>query len=74
MLKYHYLLSVIAISFLLGIHEGNVALWKTGETGPIYVSSVKASSLPASDQERLSIGIPVEDEAALRQLLEDYLS
>lgn len=74
MKKTHILYCMAVLSFLLGIQDGKVALWKTGHSQPLYVSRVSAASLPETDQTRLAQGILVEDEAALRQLLEDYLS
>ena len=74
MKKMHILYCIAALSFLLGIQDGMVALWRSGEKAPLYVSRVSAASLPETDQALLAQGIRVEDEAALRQLLEDYLS
>lgn len=62
------------LGLLLGIHNGYVALWKDGESKPVYISSCRAESLPKQDQIALEKGIPIQNRAQLEKLLEDYLS
>ena len=40
----------------------------------IYVLDVVVSTLPQADQESLAAGIPVKDEKALKQIIEDLTS
>lgn len=69
---YCYLALVLA--FLLGSHEGFIALWLTPGGEPDHIFPYQVTSLPQADQERLKAGIEIESPEALRQLLEDYLS
>ena len=64
----------LMMGFLLGIHNGYVALWKDGNPQPQVVFPYQARMLPVQDQQELAGGIAVPDEAQLQQLLEDYLS
>jgi len=65
---------VLVLLFLLGNHNGYIALWETGSADPMQVFPVAVSSLPPDDQEALDHRIPIENTQALNQLLEDYLS
>jgi len=69
-----YLYSILALGFLLGIHQGRVALWKDNDPKPIKVFPYYASMLPKADQQALEKGIHLDDDVDLRKLLEDYLS
>lgn len=74
MKKNRYLYLALVFGFLLGIHEGNIALWKDGSSKPFRVFPYRAESLPEADQKALEQGIHLTDESALIRLLEDYLS
>ena len=67
-------LTVVALTFLLGIHDGYIALWKDGAAEPAEVFPYKAEFLPEADRVRLEKGIRIEDKKQLIQLMEDYLS
>ena len=69
-----YLQTALLLGFLLGIHNGYIALWKDGDAQPVQVYPYKAAHLPVSDQMALEKGIVTESETELAQLLEDYLS
>ena len=69
-LLYHFVL----FGFLLGIHEGKIALWRDHEKEPMKVLPVQASMLPEADQKLLQKGIHVDNLGQLYRLLEDYLS
>ena len=64
---------LLAASFLLGVHDGFVALWKDGEPNP-RVFPYRAELLPEADRRRLEAGIPIPNETELHRLIEDYLS
>ena len=66
--------AAIAVSFLLGIQDGYIALWKDGIEKPVEVFPFRASMLPEADRSRLEKGIRVEGPEELAQLMEDYLS
>lgn len=69
----HLYLTLIA-AFLLGSHNGFVALWKDSTAEPAVVFPYRIESLPLQDQQRLNQGILVDNEEALASLLEDFLS
>ena len=71
-LRYGYL--TLIFTFLLGCHEGFVALWKLPAEEPAAVFPYAVTSLPQADQQRLKKGIEIPNSDALMALLEDYLS
>lgn len=73
MLRYHIYLALI-FAFILGSHEGFIALWEDSRTEPLQVYPYLVSSLPPDDQIRLKEGIHIASEQELAELLEDYLS
>ena len=65
---------VLALSFILGSHNGYVALWEDDDPEPKEVFPYKVSSLPEADQNRLEQGIRLKNRRELIELVEDYLS
>lgn len=65
---------ILAFGFLLGIHDGCIALWREGTAKPLRVFPYRAEMLPEKDQKALQQGIVISDENALSRILEDYLS
>lgn len=74
MIKTNIVLPLILLSFLLGIHDGHIALWKDEDPKPLRVFPYLAEMLPPQDRKALEKGIVLEDESDLIHLLEDYLS
>ena len=74
MRKLRFLTAILLLGFILGIHKGNVALWKDGRKDPIKVFPYQASLLPEEDQKRLEQGVHVDSLNQLRKLIEDYFS
>lgn len=74
MKKLSCLTAALLLSFLMGIQDGYIALWKTGEDAPLKVFPYQASSLPPADQQRLKEGIVIESGDELNRLIEDYFS
>lgn len=68
------LTNLVLFGFILGIHEGRVALWKDNQKEPMKVFPYQASMLPEADQKRLEQGIHVDSLSELYKLVEDYLS
>lgn len=64
----------LIFTFLLGTHEGFIALWQGDAKEPVAVFPYRSESLPLSDRQALEQGIRIETEADLARLLEDYLS
>lgn len=63
----------LALSFLLGIHNGRVALWTEGSE-PAKVFPCPVSMLPPEARAALEQGIRVESLEELEALAENYLS
>ena len=59
--------------FLLGVHNGNIALWKDNNTQPVKVFDYPISNLPEDAQKQLQAGVPVKNLRELRKLAEQYL-
>ena len=66
--------SILLIGFLLGIHDGRIALWVGDDPEPTTIFPYYVSMLPKADQKALENGIEIQDEHRLHSLLEDYLS
>ena len=64
----------LAFSFVLGSHNGYVALWEGNDPEPKEVFPYRVSSLPEADQKRLEQGIRLKNRRELIELVEDYLS
>lgn len=69
-----FLCSAALFSFLLGVHEGRIALWKDEDPQPVKVFPYYARMLPAADRRALEEGIRFESVDELVRMLEDYLS
>ena len=74
MIKRKLALNLLLIGFILGIHDGKVALWKDNQSKPIKVFPYQASTLPEPDQQRLAEGVHVDSLKELYKLIEDYFS
>lgn len=73
-MKYRKQFLAVALSFLLGIQDGYIALWKDGCSEPVEIFPFRAQMLPKADQEALEKGIRIENAEQLARLVEDYLS
>ena len=65
---------ILLLGFLLGIHEGKIALWYQNDPTPITVFPYSAKMLPSEDRKALEQGIRFDSPEELKNLLEDYLS
>ena len=73
-MKYSKQLIALALSFLLGVQNGYIALWKDGGEKPIRVFPYQVKMLPLADQLALKKGIVIKSDSKLAEFLEDYLS
>jgi hypothetical protein len=60
--------------YLLGVHEGKIALWSGDDPQPIQVFPYRVSMLPKKERKMLQEGIRVETLEELYALAEAYLS
>jgi len=65
---------ITILGFLLGIHNGRIALWEDGKTNPVRVFPYSASMLPEQDRKALEKGIHFDSKQELIERMEDYLS
>ena len=70
----HIAIAVLCFSFLLGIKNGKVVLWKDGQSEPVKTYSYPLSMLPKEAREALKNGVPLESEQQLYDMIQDYLS
>ena len=73
MLSHLLSLALVAV-YLLGIHDGKLALWEGDDPEPVRVLPYRASMLPEEARKMLEKGIPIESMDELRKLAETYLS
>ena len=65
---------LMALYLLLGSWKGYVALFEKGKEEPRQIFPCPVDSLPEQDQAALEKRIPIRNQRALQQALEDYLS
>lgn len=58
--------------YIVKKYNGQVAIFKEGESDPFEILDINISSLPESDQKALETGISIKDSEKLRKLIEDY--
>lgn len=63
----------LLLGFLLGVHQGQVALWRDEDPEPVRVLPCPVRELPLPEQLLLKIGIRISSDSKLGKLLEDYL-
>lgn len=64
--------AALSLGFLLGIHDGRVALWKGEDPQPVRIYPKSAAVLPPEDRAALEKGIHLPDEAAAVRAAEDF--
>lgn len=62
-----------ALTFLLGIHEGRLTLWRSDDPHPVQIYDIRADSLPPADQLMLRRGIRAETREELWVILENFM-
>ena len=65
---------LLLLSFLLGLRDGRLTLWREGEDHPEQIYDIREDSLPPADRVALRKGIRVENREELWTILENYLS
>ena len=70
----HLCALALCFSFLLGIKDGRVAIWKDDDPEPARVFPYPVSMLPADARNALENGIRIESEEELYELINKYLS
>ncbi len=70
----HPLCCILLFGFLLGVHNGRIALWKDEDPEPFRVFPCPVCVLPPEDQEALMKGIHLDDMEDVNHFLENFLS
>ena len=73
-MKLKHLYLALILSFILGVRDGNIALWKKGAADPVRIFPYRADTLPLEAQQALQHGIPIHSIDQLEALAENYLS
>ena len=74
MKKISNFICIVCLGFLLGIHNGQIALWQDEDPQPVKIFPYSAQMLPVADRRALEEGIRFESKEDLIRLMEDYLS
>ena len=69
-----YMLPILLLGFMIGIHEGKIAIWHGEDPMPCYILPYKANLLPPSERTALAKGIRIDSEEDLLHLIEDFCS
>lgn len=64
----------LLLGFLLGVHEGRIAIWKDGTAQPWRIFPYPFAVLPSDTQQELKKGIRIDTMEDLDRLLENLLS
>lgn len=64
----------LILSCFLGVHNGQLALWRENASQPEMVFPCPVQLLPETDRRALAEGIPVNSSQELARLLEDFVS
>ena len=67
----HY---ILLASFLIGIHNGRIAVWQSEDPEPIAILPYSADLLPPADRIALEKGIWLNSREDLTRFLEDFCS
>lgn len=68
------LCALVLLGFLLGVHDGRIAIWRDGQDAPWRVFPYPLFVLPTETQQALRKGIRIDTMEDLDQLLENLLS
>ena len=68
------LCSMLLRSFLLGVHDGRLAMWKDDDPTPCKVFPCPVLVLPKAVQQQLRAGVRLETMEDVNRLLENFLS
>ena len=71
---YQMLTALILSGFLLGVRNGQVAIWKDNDPQPIRVFNWSVSLLPSPIQEALIKGIRIDSDSDIGQLIQDMIA
>ena len=63
----------LCFTFLLGLRDGKIVLWRKDSAEPVKVFPYPVSLLPPEAVDALEKGIPIESEEELRKLIRQYL-
>ena len=74
MILQRHLSGLLALYLVLGSWKGYVALFRGTDEEPWQIVPTTVAALPEEDRSALEEGIVIRSEAALEQILEDYLS
>ena len=68
------LCGAVLVSFLQGVHEGRLAMWKDQDPTPCKIFPCPVLMLPKAVQEQLKNGIHLDTIEDVNRLLENFLS
>lgn len=69
-----HICTILLLGFLLGVHEGRIAIWKDGNAEPWRIFPYPLAVLPSDTQQELKKGIKIDTMDDLDRLLENLLS
>lgn len=64
----------VSYSYIIKEYDGNIAVFKAGESTPDQIYEVPVETLPEEDIQSLQSGIQVYNEQQLQSLIEDLTS
>ena len=69
-----YLYCILLAGFLIGIHNGRIAIWQGEDPQPKAILPYSAELLPEADRIALQNGIRLNSREDLTRFLEDFCS
>ena len=74
MIQQRQFAALLALYLVLGSWKGYVALFRGNDEEPWQIFPTAVAALPDADRAKLEEGIIIRSDAALQEILEDYLS
>lgn len=73
-MKRKQFIAAMFLCWYLGVHGGNLAIWRDGKPEPVQVLPYDVSIYPEEDRSKLLEGVPFSSQEELSRLLEDFAS
>ena len=73
-MKRYLLCALCLLNLYFGIHDGHIALKRSGQSTPLQIFPYSIALYPESDLVALEQGLPVADSMDMAKLMEDYFS
>ncbi len=71
--KHHITVTLLLLTLLLGLREGQMTLWRLNDPQPLHIFPFRAAIFPERIRIALTNGIRIEEESDVGRLLLDMI-